>query len=350
MLNEFSKKEAPIQGLAGLGGGVPSRLLSAASGITVDEVFSVDLYSPSGLTTTVNNGIDFAGEGGMVFRKRRDATQNWTIHDTERGDSKNLYPNLTTAEGTSNNILTSGGFTSTGLVWDTGGHSGNVVNFSFRKCPKFFDIVTYTGDGTTNRNISHDLGSVPGMIIVKGRNFGSDPWYTYHRSTGNQGELRMSETDYVVTGSSRWASYTPTSSHFRGDTAAINVDGRTYVAYLFAHDEQEFGTGSDEAIIKCDEYTGTGSSGKAVNLGFEPQFVMIKRTDSSDDWYVFDSARGVVDGGTDAILHWNEDGSESDYNFNAIKFTSTGFTLEGSQGAVNGSGGNYIYIAIRAES
>jgi hypothetical protein len=227
MLNEFSKKEAPIQGLAGMGGGVPSRLFSAASGITVDEVFSVDLYSPSASTTTVNNGIDFAGEGGMVFRKRRDATQNWSIHDTERGDDKILYPNLTTSEGTSNNILTSGGFTSTGLVWDTGGHGGNVVNFSFRKCPKFFDIVTYTGDGTTNRNISHDLGSVPGMIIVKGRNFGSDPWYTFHRSTGNQGELRWSETDSVVTGSSRWASFTPTSSHFRGDGSAltnVNVD------------------------------------------------------------------------------------------------------------------------------
>ena len=350
MFNEFSKKEAPIQGLTGLGGGVPSRLFSAASGITVDDVFSVDLYSPSAATTTVNNGIDFAGEGGMVFRKRRDATQNWSIHDTERGDNKVLYPNLTTAEGTSNNILTSGGFTSTGLVWDTGGHSGNVVNFSFRKCPKFFDIVLYTGDGTTNRNISHDLGSVPGMIIVKGRSTGFDPWYTYHRSTGNQGELRWSEQDSLTTGSSRWASYTPTSSHFRGDTAAINVSGRTYVAYLFAHDEQEFGTGSDESIIKCDEYTGTGSNPNAINIGFEPQFVMIKRTDSSGDWMIFDSARGVVDGGTDATLHSNESGSESDYNINAIKFTSTGFTLEGVQSDVNGSGGGYIYMAIRAES
>ena len=352
MINEFSRKESPLQGLTGLGGGIAGRLLSGVSGITVDDVFSVDLYSPSAATTTVNNGIDFAGEGGMVFRKRRDAIQNWSIHDTERGDNKVLYPNLTTAEGTSNNILTSGGFTSTGLVWDTGGHGGNVVNFSFRKCPKFFDIVTYTGDGTTNRNISHDLGSVPGMIIVKGRNFGSDPWYTYHRSTGNQGELRWTETDYVVTGSSRWASYTPTATHFRGDTAAINVLNRTYVAYLFAHDEQEFGTGSDEAIIHCGSYSGA-STGPTITTGFEPQWVMIKRTDASANWRIYDSARGFTTGG-DPFLKPNSDAAEVTTADDRVRPTSTGFQVcnssVGDAAINNGHGSSYIYMAIRAES
>ena len=359
MLNEFSKKEAPIQGLTGLGGGVPSRLFSAASGITVDQVFSATLYTGNNdgagaeETQTITNDIDLSGEGGLVWLKKRVSGGNdqHFLYDTERGATKYLRTETSAAEGTGTDGLTQ--FNSDGFL--LGGERNNYLNdtyisWTFRKCPKFFDIVTYTGDGTTNRNIPHNLGSVPGFITVKGRSTSFDPWYSYHRTTGNQGELRLSETDSLTTGSSRWASYTPTSSHFRGDTAAINVDGRTYVAYLFAHDEQEFGAGSDEAIIKCDEYTGTGSGDKAVNLGFEPQFVMIKRTDSSDDWYVFDSARGVVDGGTDATLHWNENGSESDYNFNAIKFTSTGFTLEGVQSDVNGNGGEYIYIAIRAES
>ncbi len=43
---------------------------------------------------------------------------------------------------------------------------------------------------------------------------------------------------------------------------------------------------------KFGSYTGSGSSGKAVTgLGFRPMFVMIKRTDSSGGWHVFDSVR-----------------------------------------------------------
>ena len=73
MLNEFTKKEAPIQGLAGLGGGVPSRLLTLASGeITyVDEVFSTFLYDGTGSAQTITNGIDLSGEGGLVWLKSR---------------------------------------------------------------------------------------------------------------------------------------------------------------------------------------------------------------------------------------------------------------------------------------
>ena len=65
MLNEFTKKEAPIQGLAGLGGGVPSRLLTLASGTTtyIDDVFSTFLYEGTGSAQTINNGIDLDGEG-----------------------------------------------------------------------------------------------------------------------------------------------------------------------------------------------------------------------------------------------------------------------------------------------
>ena len=87
MLNEFSKKEAPIQGLGGMGGGVPSRLLTLASGeITyVDDVFSAFLYTGAGSAQTITNGIDLDGEGGLVWTKTRNNIRSNILFDSERG-------------------------------------------------------------------------------------------------------------------------------------------------------------------------------------------------------------------------------------------------------------------------
>ena len=76
----------------------------------------------------------------------------------------------------------------------------------------------------------------------------------------------------------------------------VNGSGCSFVAYIFAHDNQSFGTDSDESIIKCGSYTGSGSSPTTVTLGFEPQWIMIRRTDASGgDWVIYDNISGVVD-------------------------------------------------------
>jgi hypothetical protein len=102
-------------------------------------------------------------------------------------------------------------------------------------------------------------------------------------------------------------------------------------------------------IIKCGSYTGNGSSGSGpdINLGFEPQWVMIKRTDSSGSWRIFDVMRGFVVGGTDSILKADATTDEAGNNFKAVRPTSTGFKLESASAGVNGNGGTYIYMAIR---
>lgn len=331
-----------LLGAAGSGG--------AAAATYVDDVFSIDLYSPSGTTTTVTNGIDFAGEGGMVFRKRRDATENWSAHDTERGDNKILYPNLSDAEGTSNNVLTSGGFTSTGLVWDTGGHSGDLVNFSFRKCPGFFDVVTYTGNGTAGRTISHSLGSTPGMVIVKRLN-GADNWTVQHRSLGGTKSLYLNRTDGEDTSSTEWNNTAATSTVFTvGTSGKTNANGDTYVAYLFAHDDQSFGSGSDEGIIQCGTYTGNGSSsGPTVDLGFEPQWILGKSTTSGPDWFVLDNMRRWdADGGVE-LLRANLTNAETELSGSSKLFSinSQGFQVTSTSTDFNANGTTYIYVAVR---
>ena len=363
MLNEFSKKEAPIQGLAGLGGGVPSRLLTLASGeVTyVDDVFSTFLYDgtgayPSGGSgQTINNGIDLSGEGGMVWVKARNSSGRGAIFDTEQGTGKAILPSENWAQVTDNTELTSFNSNGFSLGDNSGGYqfsntTGNTqVAWTFRKCPGFFDVVTYTGTGSV-QNVSHSLGSEPGAIFIK-KTSGSENWAVYHRSTGNASPGKLNTTDQFNTSANgHFNSTTPTDSVFTVKTdATVNENGASYVAYLFAHNDGSFGEDSDEAVIKCGSYTGTGTADfSEKTLGFEPQWVMVKRTDSSGPWLVADSMRGIFsDTSDDNLLQANDSGTEADYKFNAINLTPRGFTTVNNVGSVNGYGGNYIYIAIR---
>jgi hypothetical protein len=151
--------------------------------LDITDVFSTYLYTGTGAALTINNGIDLAGEGGLVWLKNRNTASNHSLHDTERTPSYQLVSNSTAAEDTSYGDLTS--FNSDGFSLGTGGGGNNIANTSaiaswtFRKAPKFFDVVTYTGTGSA-QNISHNLGSVPGMIVVKKTNSTGD-WLVYHR-------------------------------------------------------------------------------------------------------------------------------------------------------------------------
>ena len=160
------------------------KMLQAAAGnaggeaLNVEDVFSTYLYTGNSSTQTITNGIDLAGEGGLVWIKDRSSASNYhSLNDTERGTTKYLSSNRTDAEGTGDlTAFNSNGFDvryqQTGYINESG---GNLASWTFRKAPKFFDVVTYTGDGNDNRTVSHNLGSTPGMVIVK-RTSGADSW------------------------------------------------------------------------------------------------------------------------------------------------------------------------------
>jgi hypothetical protein len=56
------------------------------------------------------------------------------------------------------------------------------ASWTFRKAKKFFDVVTYTGDGTDGQEtVAHNLGSAPGMYYCKEiRQASSTYWPVYH--------------------------------------------------------------------------------------------------------------------------------------------------------------------------
>ena len=349
MLNEFSKKEAPIQGLAGMGGGVPSRLLTLASGeITyVDDVFSTFLYDGNDTARSIVNGIDLDGEGGMVWIKARNATATHSVWDTERGTNKAIFTQATSAESNyGSGTLTA--FNSNGFSLGTLGIANDsdedYCSWTFRKCPGFFDVVTYTGSGSV-RTIAHNLRSVPGSIWVKRLDTSAD-WRVYHRSLTNASkQLYLNDSAAENSAGPVWNSTDPTSSVFTvGTDSAVNANGATYVAYLFAHNDGSFGEDSDEAVIKCGDFTTNGSNEATVSLGFEPQWFLIKRTDSSDNWVVLDTMRGFTLG-TDERLQPNTSNSETATTGFGYP-TATGWSNVGDSGQFY-SNADYIYIAIR---
>ena len=320
----------------------------------VDGLFQTHLYTGNGAVLDVTNNVDLT-KGGLVWIKNRETTGTHLLWSSETIGNLNSTNddalNNTSLQPTFNND----GFTFPSSDWVSLNESNDTyVSWTFRKQPKFFDIVTYTGDGDdTGRTISHNLGSVPGMMLVK-RTSSSFKWTVYHRSNTAAPEtdvLHLNLTDATSDLGSAWYDTVPTSSVFTvGDQLGVNNNGQTYIAYLFAHnnDDGGFGEPGDQDIIKCGGYTGNGNSnGTVVTLGFEPQFIMLKRTDATENanWYVFDSMRGIVTGGDDPYLYWNKTAAE--VAGNAIEVTPTGFQLKDTGTGFNGSNATYIYMAIR---
>ena len=315
----------------------------------VEDVFSTYLYTGTGSNQTITNGIDISGKGGAVWLKGRSVSYSHRICDTERGATKRIIPNSTDGE---DDTGTAGitGFTSSGFSIGTdiglNQSSSTYTSWTFRKAKKFFDVVTYTGDGSTSKNISHNLGSVPGCIMVKCTST-THPWRVYHRSLGNTKALALESTDSEYTSSTVWDSTTPTSTVFTvGDNAFVNANGATYVAYLFAHDAGGFGASGSDNVITCGSYTGNGStSGPTVTLNYEPQWIMIKNASTTGSWQIIDNMRGMVVSGNDQRLIANSSSAELSNNY--LSPTATGFTLVSDSSEVNGNGNTMIYIAIR---
>jgi hypothetical protein len=336
-----------------------SKMLLAASGggaavdpgpLHAEDLFSTSLFNGNGGTQKITNGLDLSGEGGLVWVKSRSNSDGHRLVDTERSTTnKWLNINASNGETYTGNFLTpdSDGFTFTGA--NTGWNESNYeyCAWNFRKAPGFFDIQTWTGTGS-DQMISHNLGSNPGSIWIKRTDSSSD-WYVYHRSlpTANQNYIRTTTNSGAngAVGQDLWSSY---ASTFRADTyLGHSTVGASYVAYIFAHNAAEFGPNEDEPIITCESYTGDGThSGNKINIGFEPQWVLIKNATTNSQWVIFDSMRGVHSfNSTTAYLEVNDNQPEG--AFTGINFNATGFEPRNNGSWQNSPGDQFIYIAIR---
>jgi hypothetical protein len=275
------------------------------------------------------------GKDGMVWTKRRNNIGDPYISDTVRGayngvlltDSNLTQFTSSTAFVTSFN---KDGF-SIGNDQGINKLSDSYVSWTFAKAPKFFDVVTYTGNGATNRVLSHSLNCEVGMITVKATSTTGD-WLTYHRSA--TGDLKLNLTGAQT--SSKTLIPSATTSTFTVNSSA-NTNGVTYVAYLYAHDS------SSSGIIQCGSFTTDGSGNATVNLGWEPQYILYKRSSSTGNWTISDVMRGASANSTNNVRYLTAESSAAEADTSWLYSTSTGFTGN----ANNIANTKFIYLAIR---
>jgi hypothetical protein len=321
----------------------------------IEDVFSTWLRTGTGSSTTITTGLDASTNKALVWTKSRSAATNHKLTDTVRGATKALISNTTGAQTTDTNGLTA--FSSTGYTIGSDTNYNNsgatYVDWEFVATPKFFDVVTYTGNGADNRAIPHSLGSAPGFIVVK-RTDSASNWFAYQRqldfgednvpiiylnTTDGQSFTGMAFQTQVGIGNSN-----NPALNFIVRTPA-NANGATYVAYLFAHNAGGFGLTGTDNVISCGSFTANGTGNTTVNLAYEPQWLMFKRTDADGDWKMRDNMRGffVAPNNSSKGLIANSTSAESDQGDMVV--TNTGFSTGGSGGLA--PSGTYIYIAIR---
>ena len=308
----------------------------------IEDVFSTWLYTGTGASQTITNGIDLSTKGGFVWIKDRTSALDHMLFDTARGADYTLRSNTTDPQysqpGRLSTFNTDGFSIGNGNAY-TNGSGDNYVSWTFRKQPKFFDVVTYTGNGTAGRQIAHSLGSTPGCIMIKVTSTTGN-WVVLHRSTSTayQKPLQLNTTAAEGTLNTDFAATSTTFSVSNGSTN--NANGDTYVAYLFAHDAGGFGLTGTDNVISCGSVTANSTGNATATLGFEPQFILLKST-STGDWYLMDQMRGwTAVGSSDAFLRANNAFAEGSTPF--MSPTSTGFTLDAWV-----ANETFIYIAIR---
>lgn len=332
----------PLQATSGaasydaFGGGV------AAVPNYIEDVFSTWLYTGNGSTQTINNGIDLAGKGGLVWIKDRSAAENNSLFDTARAATNVLYSNTTGAQASLSGVtsFSSSGF-SLGGSSTTNGNGRNIVSWTFRKAPKFFDVVTFTGNGSGSQFVNHNLQSSYGFIVIKRTDSTSD-WFVLAKesSADSYWQLKLNSTA-AYTGLFGADPNTNTGFFPSSVIGAAAVNGGTYVAYLFAHNAGGFGLTGTDNVISCGSFTTDGSANATVNLGYEPQWVLSKRVNLDVNWQIVDNMRGFTAGTQpDPILEPNT--SRAEQNDDWATITSTGFT-----GPFSSASQTYIYIAIR---
>jgi len=321
------------------------------------------------LLYTGNNGSDrsITGVGfqpDLVWNKNRSASANHNLWNGVTGITQRLTSSGTQASENYSSEFKS--FDSDGVTitqnagsLDINNSSYNYVNWNWlgangtasnsngsitstvsANTTSGFSIVSYTGTGS-NATVGHGLGSVVKMFFVKELS-NANSWEVYHASQGAGKNAQLNTTaPFESAGSSRWNSTAPTSTTISiGTDSGVNRSSSNYIAYCFAE---------KTGYSKFGSYVGNGNAdGTFVYTGFKPAWVMMKRTDTTNDWFIYDNTRNPFNE-TNLRISANSNGAESTQTTNQIDILSNGFKCRGNAGATNTSGGTYIYITF-AES
>jgi len=325
-----------------------------------------------------SRSVTFDGNSDLqpdfVWTKGRSNSGDHFLHDSSRGVHKNIHSNTAQTETDNSNGLTafnSDGFsmgnvggmnyngnTYVGWGWKANGASRTTFTESGANpgggyqanTTAGFSIIDYVGTGTNNGTVAHGLGAVPQWIMVKNRDT-AQTWAVYHIKNTDNPEtdiLQLEATNATYDSNTYWNDTAPTSTNVTlGTSNDVNKDGDKIIMYAWT---------AIQGFSKFGKYQGnSNANGPFIYCGFKPAWVMVKRSDSANDWRMHDNKRtlATVSGrnpinrrllahATDAEV--TADGSESE-----MDLLSNGFKINSTSAGLNNSSGTYVYMAF-AES
>jgi hypothetical protein len=327
------------------------------------DFFNTVLWTGNDVDDRAISSVGF--QPNWVWIKNRDVAEAHNLYDVIRGAEQQLYSNSGDVEF-DRGVYGLKSFTSNGFTLGTGGEvndssedyvawnwlaggspssnsNGSITSSVSANTKAGFSIVTYTGNATAGATVGHGLSKTPEMYIVKSRSL-STGWVTYHKdmaSSPEDGYLVLNGSDAFFD-TIVWNDTPPTSSVFSLAPTGYssNNASATYVAYCFH---------SVAGYSSVGGYTGAGTSsgypGPYIYTGFRPAWVMVKRTDSTGNWWILDNKRDPYN---EALRSLRANGTdvEDGYSGNFLDFYSNGFGVRTSGTQVNASGGNYVYLAF----
>ena len=324
------------------------------------DYFNTKLYTGNGSTQSIT-GVGFQPD--FTWLKPRSIADNHVAFDAVRGATKVLKVNLTNAESTVAQTLTSfnsDGF-SIGSDGEVSGNNATYASWNWKangagsantagsinstvsvNTTAGFSVVSYTGDGYAGATVGHGLGAIPKFIIVK-KLSGADSWTTYHASLGATKKINF-DTGAAGTQSDRWNDTSPTDTLFSiGTNNSVNASGGTYIAYCFADVQGYQSMGS---YIHNGASGGPASAkmgGNFIYLGFRPALILIKNASATANWLIQDIKRSPINVVDDCLFPNLNSAESANYNIN---FLSNGFKLSGSGPVLGNSGNKIIYYAV----
>ena len=315
--------------------------------------FNTVLYTGDGTSSRNITGVGFQPD--WVWLKQRNTTRNHALTDSVRGVNKQIYSNLTSSQSTDSGTVTafiSDGFTvgsdnqanqnsGTFVSWNwlAGGTSssnsdGDVTSTVSANQTAGFSIATVSN--LNSNSFGHGLGAEPELIINK-RTDNTANWRVYFKGITSGKSLFLNTSAGETTESSAIASANSTTITVTGSGNGGTGGTGTSVYYSFK---------SIKGYSKIGAYTGNGStSGPFVYTGFKPAWVMMKRTNGSNSWNIFDNKR-ATDNPVQHRLFPDTTDAEATSSGNAVDFLSNGFVGRSSGSTVNADGGTYIYMAF----
>jgi len=330
-----------------------------------NEYFNTVLYTGDGSSTRSLTGVNFQPD--LVWLKRRNDAASHTLYDVVRGagSTKGLATNslaqegLTATEGTTANFGYVNSFDSDGFSVTAGAISDAYVNGSSDTYASWnwkangagvsntdgsitstvsanttsgFSIVSWVSTGVAG-TIGHGLGVAPKMIIGKNRT-SAYHWQIGHSSIGWTNQFRLNTGASFA--SNQWNNTAPTSSVFSVEQYDINKEiGDNSIAYCFAE---------IKGFSKFGSYVGNGNAdGTFIYTGFKPAFFIIKKTDTTNNWLIFDNKRDGFNPQNDDL---QANSANTENPSNRLDILSNGFKIRVTDSGVNASGGTYIYMCF----